>query len=60
VQQPELPNEAVMHDLFAVHHFPTFVGLIAYRQLAGSIEKRENVDLQVIIGQFNNTLEKQD
>ncbi|QTH40925.1 histidine kinase [Cohnella sp. LGH] len=35
------------------------VGLIAYRQSADSLEKRVNEDLQVIIGQFNNTLEKQ-
>ncbi len=37
----------------------TSVGLIAYRQSADSLEKRVNEDLQVIIGQFNNTLEKQ-
>ena len=35
------------------------VGLIAFRQSADSLEKRVNEDLQVIIGQFNNTLEKQ-
>jgi len=37
----------------------TCVGLIAYRQSVDSLEKRVNEDLQVIIGQFNNTLEKQ-
>jgi len=37
----------------------TCVGLIAYWQSVDSLEKRVNEDLQVIIGQFNNTLEKQ-
>lgn len=35
------------------------VGWIAYNQSINSLEKRVNEDLEVIIGQFNNTLEKQ-